>query len=615
MTHSPALFLPLWLLFCLGTLGWGLAALKAARLDTGISRLSERLFYAGLLGLLILGDLFLAAGLAGWLGQGLLASLAGAGIAAGAWAFRHGPRICGTAPHKSDEPFGAGFLILSLPFALIILLHGMIPDSSGDAYLYHITVPNLYAIEGRIQPSARGFCHYYPLQMEMFTMAALRFGQEQAGVLMSALAAMLAWLGLFHAGRRLGGTYCGRAAALAFIALPLTLEWASTSHTDMTSAAFMAGAAGAFIAWRNDGSDRRLLLCGLCAGGAVAAKMIMALGTLLAIPAGIIGAALWNESRCGRLRRTSRALAIYAGGAALPMLPWLLKNSVFAYNPFFPFLLNVFPTRTDLLYSARVLHEMHGIPPLLPLAKTLERLRGLPGLIAWNANWTILAALILTPAGMWMARRRREIRGFWTITGIMCLIVVYYGKNAQIRWFGGFYAFLILGISLLAAETIRGRTRLRPWITALGAGFILLAGARFIILRAGDTGLSLMTGLSREKSLKYREEMSGFHQAALINRIVPETGRIFLYHEEILSPGRHLKRPFVQAGVLWFNAWEEAGMGPDEIFEEMRRLGVTHFAECPSNEHKVFRAFEKRHLARIPEAGYPAFYALREGED
>ncbi|HPB33093.1 MAG TPA: hypothetical protein PLB62_16710, partial [Candidatus Sumerlaeota bacterium] len=148
MTHSPALFLPLWLLFCLGTLGWGLAALKAARLDTGISRLSERLFYAGLLGLLILGDLFLAAGLTGWLGQGLLASLAGAGIAAGAWAFRHGPRICGTAPHKSDEPFGAGFLILSLPFALIILLHGMIPDSSGDAYLYHITVPNLYAIEG-----------------------------------------------------------------------------------------------------------------------------------------------------------------------------------------------------------------------------------------------------------------------------------------------------------------------------------------------------------------------------------------------------------------------------------------------------------------------------------
>ena len=638
--HSPIVFIPLFIFFMCSTLGWGALVLRVSGLWKRMPDCLHILLFSGIVGVLFMGDLILLAGMAGRLERSILALL----FLPGFIFFCHSVLLLrksqrespanksqiqkdSSVSHQMNPVLLRYFFILSSPFVLLIFLNALVPDVSGDAYLYHITVPNYYALEGRIERVGISFCYNYPLQMEMYYLAGIRFGQEQAGVMMNLGLLLLTCAGIYLLGKRLGSDVPGLEAIFLFVSLPLVLISAPTSLVDITTGTFLIGSLLCLLHWKSSGEDSWLVLAGISAGGAVAIKLFIAPVPLVMFPlaiGAITGKMTGNHIR-ERLLSGKRGaffevmtrfalilvrnLSIYGAGMIIAFLPWMIKNALLTNNPFFPFLLKIFPTRPDLIASALVLFKMHGFPHFEGAGLTLQRILGIFPLLAWDANWLIIISLILTPVSFIRAVRNREKRVFWGIQFLMVLFILYYGKNAQVRWYLGLFPNLLMGFVLTVNQFLEHFPSLRRIVTFSLVAFILLIGARQYQLGTRESALYPWTGLSRKALERYIKERARVREAEFLNRSIPETGKVFLYDMEILSTGRWMRRRFVQAGGLWFESWEERKASPLEILKELQAMGVSHIASC-HQENDSFRNFARSYLQEIKKGPVYSVYKI-----
>ena len=102
-------------------------------------------------------------------------------------------------------------------------------------------------------------------------------------------------------------------------------------------------------------------------------------------------------------------------------------------------------------------------------------------------------------------------------------------------------------------------------------------------------------------------------EAKFLNTHVPEHGKVFLFDKEILSPGRWLRRRFVQAGSLWFERWEERKARPQEILQDLKTLGATHIAAIPF-KNKTFQDFQRSHLKEMASGPGYTIYEIVPGK-
>lgn len=604
---NPAIFLPLFICFVVSSLGWGLLILRMG----GMSRLMPDrlhvLLYAGILGVLIEGDFFLLAGALGLLQPVYLIAIIVLGIAA----FASSAKMLFSHPlEKTNRRVRAAFWALSLPFIILIFLYAMFPDDSGDAYLYHLTVPNYYALEERIASVPISFCFNYPLQIEMFYMAAIRLGHEQAGVMINAALSLLACLSLFLAGRKLGGALAGYAAAFIFISTPLTLIWAPTSLVDCSTASFLAAALLALLHWRGGGQRRWLLLAGICAGGAMAVKLLMGFAALAAFPLGILGISIFG-AQAGRPRDAARNLLLYGAGTATALAPWVVKNALITGNPLFPFFVKLIPTRPDLAKTALLLHEMHGLPAWKGMGELLERMAGLLPLMAWDATWMPVIAMAVIPFGWVCAVKKKSERFFWSVLLLLQGFLIFYGRVAQVRWFQGFYALFALAPALLIAQLINDNRRLGRSILVIGIVFIYILAGRMYYLRTYESGQYPWLALSRPALEEYMQYTPKMQDAILLDQTVPPDGRALLYDKEILSAGRWMRRRFIQAGKFQFDWWEERGLSVEEIHRQMKEMGVTHIAVLEESTHQSLDELIARFCRPLPGSLHCKIYALK----
>jgi hypothetical protein len=614
--YSITRILPLFFLLVLSSLGYGLFMLHLS----GFTRLMPArlyiLLFSGVAGILVLGDLFLLAGMLGLLQQGVLAALLTMGILLGATTL---PRI--PLPiQPSCPPTNCQLSIVNyqlfIPFILLIFLHALIPDVSGDAYLYHLTVPNYYAQEGCIRRVPISFCYNYPLQIEMFYMTAIRFGQEQAGVMMNFALTLLTCVGLYLAGQKLAGRRTGLIAVFLFISMPLVMQWAPTSLVDLSTGTFLIAALLALLHWRDGWEQPWLLLAGICAGGAVAVKLLMGVAAFVIFPLAILTSLLTHKK--SPLRRQSycasatRNLIYYGAGVFLPLLPWMIKNALLTLNPVYPFFLKLFPTHPDLIQSALILHNMHGLPPLETLGRMLPRMAGIFPLLAWDAAYMPIIAFVLIPILFARSLRLKKERLPWGILLLMEVFLLYYGSNMQVRWFQGFYALFALAPAYIITNLAKKHTAATRHVMIAGTVFLFLMAGRNYYLRILESAEYPWTALSQQTLVPYilvQEKNSAGH---FLNNSVPPNGRIFLYDIEILSTGRMLRRRFIQAGLFQFNWWETQNVAPEDILREIKKMGVTHIAVTGPLQHPSLMLLLKRYFKKVPGGSTCELYQLVE---
>jgi hypothetical protein len=327
------------LAFVLACAGLGRFLLKVFRFAT--EGLEEAVFSAAL-GLAVLAHAVLALAAAGLLYKGAVLAALAAGAALGLLSLKLWPPEKGAAfplPKPEFPDFLAFVLLLA---ALGLGLAGALaPEIFYDSLVYHLAVPNLYVIR-------HGFADMpYNLYSNLFMLhgmlysAALAVNGEMLAKFVNYSAGVLSAAAVFAIGRRYLSARAGLLAALIFYTVAHTLISAWSSGTEALLTCFTLAALAAALRHAH-GERKFLLLAAFLSGCGMAVKTT---GLFPAVGAGLVILYRRRSEPAAALR----ALLLFGLVAALPVLPWLVKNQLYRHNPFFPFLTSLFgvPANAD----------------------------------------------------------------------------------------------------------------------------------------------------------------------------------------------------------------------------------------------------------------------------
>jgi tetratricopeptide (TPR) repeat protein len=347
----------------------------------------------------LLGTMVLGAGLAGLLYRSLFAALLVIGLVSGIVAFRESLR---ENPKTGDEVVPYGFLEkILLGFCVFIagvnFLGALIPEWFYDSLIYHLAVPQQYAMQGKIHWVPYSFvCFNYPLLTSMQYLVFMVLGNDIAPRL-------LQWFdGLLCAATAFGiaGIFMGRAgsllAAAVFLSQPvmrflmavtmdeLPLTWFST----LALAALLRGIdgdgrgassyapEGGVRPYRRIDRNSWLFVGAWLLGFAHGSKYVGVLASSVLV----CWLVFWSRCRREGLGVTGWRMFLVVGWAAAWTAPWLLKNWLFAGNPVSPFLGSFFPSVEfdaqlhDLYLGASTMYRGEGLKDwiLLPFRVSVE---------------------------------------------------------------------------------------------------------------------------------------------------------------------------------------------------------------------------------------------------
>ncbi len=339
------------LLIFLVALALGWLMLRCLRADGGLTRLEVFLFSLAA-GLNTISLYTLAVGLCGGLQQQLLFLLPASVvlIVAAIWRRRGSPRkqpFTEVITPAEQSWFARHGLWLVVPFAVVILLGGILPPWKFDVRVYHLQVPKEWYLAGKVEFLPHNVYASMPLGSEMHAIIGMVTLQgfrdwwwgALVGKLIVATYAPLTALALFAAGQRFVSKTAGVIAAAGFISTSWVADGAMSGLIECASAYYLLLAFYAVLLWtrQEDVSDAQargmIILAGYMAGSAVACKYPAVL--FVVIPCG-----MWIFVH--RWRLNWKPLVVFLIAVVFGCGLWLGKNWGLTGNPTYPLLYSVF---------------------------------------------------------------------------------------------------------------------------------------------------------------------------------------------------------------------------------------------------------------------------------
>lgn len=450
--------------------------------------------------------------------------------------------------HRTVRMHVGASLALALPI-LWSLPSLILPIIDSDGLRYHLALPKLFMLEGRVFLYPWDVVGAYPQGAEMFYLLGLSLGSAEAAKWLHFLVVCLgvAALVMMVGGRRSGGLLGG----LAYAATPAVLAGAG--------AAFIDGFSMLHVAVAVVGLKRRInpWAVGLALAGATWTKWTIA-------PA-VVGCLVVVFLEAAKGQRWRSGLAVLTP-IVLVLAPVMVRNSVVTGDPFFP------------IVTGLVTGEVPGVD--LDLMDTVsQRHREIPGPlgIPWGTSigeveadeivgWHHLIGLIFVP----LLLRDRRVRLAAALVVPYLAMGVFFHPSIRLAM------PMIWGLAVVEGVVI---SRLKP---VLGTVLVLL----FVV--------PLLPNVGTDARLVVGDLVTGRLDAeGVVERLVPgATAATFVNRQT--DPGRVMAldfpapflfdRPWVAEGLvnippmtLWL---EEAGSAED-LLGELRRRDIRWIVVTP----------------------------------
>lgn len=356
---------------CAATLCVALAAgwfcLRLLGVDRAVTKLEMTLFSLAVgLNLVSLGTL--ALGLAGWLHTWAFALPAVAVCLAAAVLYWRAGCASGTAnalpPRTTGWSLDRRWLWLAAPFAVAIVLSGMLPPVAFDVREYHLQAPKEFYQQGAIGFLPHNVYANMPLGAELLGLPAMVVLDDWwygalVGKTLIALFTPLAALALYAAGCRFASPTAGIVAAVVYISIPWLALVSAAGLIEGVFGFYLFMALYAALIWNeylsrdNDASPRTrwglLAVAGFTAGAAVATKypaaLYVAVPLVVYVVCRTVATRRCAEARAGWSRIVGPPV-VFALAVTLGCGPWLAKNALLSGNPTYPLLGEVFAGQT-----------------------------------------------------------------------------------------------------------------------------------------------------------------------------------------------------------------------------------------------------------------------------
>jgi hypothetical protein len=243
----------------------------------------------------------------------------------------------GTVRRAAVEHPGA--TLFWLAFGIVVLqgpvLAAFGPELGWDADVYHLAIPHRYLFLNGIEVTPFSMFTAFPAAVEMLYLLALALSGEAAAKLIHLELGLFTFV-LLHRVARRESARCALLAGMFLAAEPLLYREMGWAYADLYVAFFGLFATVAWLDWRRTGESALLIRAGLFAGACLSARYLggTVLLTLLALS--------WLAPGLGTPGRRAVASIWLGATAALPLLPWLLRNGVWTGNPVAPLLQGLF---------------------------------------------------------------------------------------------------------------------------------------------------------------------------------------------------------------------------------------------------------------------------------
>ncbi|MFH1175771.1 MAG: hypothetical protein V1750_00070, partial [Acidobacteriota bacterium] len=444
----------------------------------------------------------------------------------------------------------ASLLLGALLLAATVQL--LLPVVDSDGLRYHLALPKLYLLTGRVSAFDHDLNSWLPQGAEMLYLVGLRLaGGETAKFLHFAyfLLVLGSFGALLHRGRR--SRPAPALAALLFAATPVALAPAPAAFTDHV-ALFHLAVAMVLLTRRAPG-----LLLGAALAGALITKLTTAPVAVLAWLAAPFALAP---------ARRLRTLGLVALPVAIALLPIAARNVAYSGDPLFP-----------------LGHGLLGLP--------------IPGVSAEGVRFTShYHAQVAAPLGIsWGGGQASadEVAGWHHLAGLFAVLVAIWVRPARILLLP-LLAYLPVGLlfrpptryllpllwalAALEAVTLVALLRRRwAYCGALAAIPAALLAGRFVVT-AFSPGELLGGALGREAYLS--RVVPGYAAAAFVNR-QSEGGRVMAL--DFPAP-YYFSRPWIAEGMINdppLLAMVRGARSGAEVADRLRAEGVCFLVVTP----------------------------------
>lgn len=314
-------------------------------------------------------------------------------------------------PGPSTET--AWWLLGAAPLIVFAIGTAWLPPYEYDVLEYHLQVPKEWYRSGHIATLPHNVYSGMPMAAEMWTIVPMIFlpwlRDWYYGALVGKLVIGLFTLGnaalLFAAGRRLGGIWAGRAAAIATLAVPWLLYEAGTGLVDGVWAFYTLAALYPLLILLKqlNGVSRPLPVWGLAIFSGLMAGMAFSVKYPALLMAVLPVLGLWIYVR----RWDWKTLGLYTAAVTIVVAPWLVKNLIATGNPVYPLAGNVFPS--DIRTEAQIAqwNAAHNVPQNhAGQSYSVEQAVQGATIFLGKSPWAGLAVVPLAVVGLFHPRRK-----------------------------------------------------------------------------------------------------------------------------------------------------------------------------------------------------------------
>jgi len=223
------------------------------------------------------------------------------------------------------------FIVGFACFTALYLVVAMAPEMSPDGMTYHLSFVARYLREHSLVKIPYNMYAQLSQGIEMLFVFAFAFGKHSAAAMVHYTFLVAVTFLILSFGRRIGQPAVGVTAALFFYTSPVVGIDGTAAYLDVAVAAIVFTVFYLLQIWDDNRTHGVLILIGLVAGFAYAAKYT----AFLAVPYAIAIVA-W------RARKLAPALIVGLTSTAM-ISPWVIKNLLWVGNPVSPMLNRVFP--------------------------------------------------------------------------------------------------------------------------------------------------------------------------------------------------------------------------------------------------------------------------------
>ena len=500
------------------------------------------------------------------------------------------PRPDNASLPQERPDFLQGIAIGLILLAVIVsILATAGPAIYYDSLVYHLALPKLYLLQGRIIPTPSNLYSGVPLGTEMLYGLSLALGNENLACLLYCSFGILTMLAIWALLRRCASSAAGVLGALLFYVSPVVLCSSWWCGSDLAGAFYLTLAL-LVIALKlqssEGGSMANPIVAGALLGSAMAVKYTIA--PMLGIfPLSYF----WLRRRIdrgGALKETVFMSTV----AVLVFAPWPIKNAFFYGNPLYPFLHNLMGRASPADWSG-FLADAHSqnLARLLSSAAAWKDLLMRPWTFSMGTpsltDFMGMSFLVFIPWALcqrWgILKRRDEVPPVLTAIGLI-------GLAAYVSWTmtSGLVRFIVPTLPIISCIAALAITRgpIPSWLRRSG-WLVAIWAAMINLLMAFSTGLDIHTGLwsqllsnatsSAYLGTRHTSYPSPYFPAMeYINQHLPPDAKVLFLGE---SRAYYCERNFVASTVFddnpfWVAARE--AKSSEDLFERMKKLGVTH---------------------------------------